>query len=442
MRTKLAICIPAYNDYALIKELFEKELDLYTRLDIHVYIYDSSTDDSVAKLTNSNMLSHPNLKYVRFPSDIHSNLKVYKIFEQADQENFYDYVWVRTDALRADKLLIQALVNILDASYDIIVPNAEDICQLGIHEYNDINEFFEKCAWHMTMYGSAILRIKTMLHNTNWSYLTEKYIRPDRINFSHVALYFENLAQINFPRIFHIGMPSFMLQSSSLKKQATWYNSFLKIWLEYWPDTVNALPECYKNKSEAILGIAKYSWIFSKSSVKALKDKNIINSETYEKYKTIWPKVTGLSEEILRTDITLSDDYSYTENKNEEMNNMSDFCRQHPLPAIYGCGKVASTYADYLDNQHIKYLQFIVSDDISDKKLSFRNHSVECLNQFLKFHMDYPIVLALSSSNQAEAIFNLAKLNYNGPLYSSISNKEQLLGSIRLLIKYASYSQP
>lgn len=66
---------------------------------------------------------YSNLYYVQFPSKLHSNMKVYKIFPKYSLCKNYDYLWVCSDSIRwAEEAISQVNIQ-LSNGYDMIVVN-------------------------------------------------------------------------------------------------------------------------------------------------------------------------------------------------------------------------------------------------------------------------------------------------------------------------------
>ena len=79
IKPKLAICIPAYNNSEHINDILIEELPFYRDNNFFLYILDSSEGNAIKNLCSKHVTENDNLQYFSFPSDIHSNRKVYHV---------------------------------------------------------------------------------------------------------------------------------------------------------------------------------------------------------------------------------------------------------------------------------------------------------------------------------------------------------------------------
>nr|MCR4745361.1 glycosyltransferase [Lachnospiraceae bacterium] len=170
--SKIAMCVPTYKRADIINELFFLQKELYERFDIDLYIYDSSPDDETEKIVKAWMSLKPNIYYIRIPTEMSSNMKVYEIFKGYGLEKNYDYIWMRADYLRYSSNVLEAVcTDISSEVYDIIVTDWDDIYKIGNKKYNDQLTFFKDCCGCMTLYGSVIVKTDSMLSGVDWEKL-------------------------------------------------------------------------------------------------------------------------------------------------------------------------------------------------------------------------------------------------------------------------------
>lgn len=77
---KIAICVPTFNRPLVIRELILKCCRYFENLDYDLYIYDSSDNDETWSVCKNLRLNYK-FKYIHADRKIHSNEKVYKIYQ-------------------------------------------------------------------------------------------------------------------------------------------------------------------------------------------------------------------------------------------------------------------------------------------------------------------------------------------------------------------------
>jgi len=377
----LAMFVPTYNRSLIINELFDENLFLYAKYDIDLYIYDSSEDDETDKIVKTFQNNFENLYYVRLPSDMHTNVKAYKIFQKYSWVRDYDYIWLCNDIKRFYPETISGLMDIISTSvYDIIILDQYRIASANNREYSDINQFFIENTWQLTNFGTSLLKTSTMLDGVNWGYLTEKYCVTDKVNFSHVCFYFEQILSLNSFKAIEY---STWWYGTRLKEHSGWYDSVFLVWLEYFPSAINALPNVYKNKKKAIKNHGKYSTVFSDRYLLGFKKDKILNIEIYKQYRKRWkmysskPMIKFFLYSILPTNI-LSSYIDYSEQLKEHkpikrffsLKRLKRFCKAYKNVYVYGAGKVADRYIEYLKKMKVDIQGIIVTEkDMKTKEI-------------------------------------------------------------------------
>ena len=274
---KLAMCIPTYNRPEVIQELVEKIAPRYWQYGFDLYIYDSSENTQTEQIVQTWIDRCEKLHYVKIDSKIHSNLKVYNIFKEFGEALEYDYLWVCTDAISWSDHVLDSIGKCMQQGYDIVIPNYRDMENLGDREYTDENALFLDCAWHMTLYGSTILKVSTMLQKVNWDELIEKYMVPECINHSHVAFYFEKIKKLDHWRAIHLSFSDKDMILSRLRRVSGWRKETFYVWCYCWPTMINKLPDTYKNKKEVIKKHGINSQILSYWNLKDLRKENVLD---------------------------------------------------------------------------------------------------------------------------------------------------------------------
>ncbi|MEG0687462.1 MAG: hypothetical protein RR466_02100, partial [Hungatella sp.] len=314
------------------------------------------------------MARYTHIHYIRIPSTWHANRKVMSIFEQYGLEQTYDYLWVSGDAIRFSESVMRQVVSALERRYDMMIVNGVVDCPIGTREYTDANELFQDCACHTILFGGVILNVHTMLAKVPWRKLQEKYEIPERINYSHVGLYFEVLCRLHEFRALHLSVGN-GLRASVLKDKSGWYQEAFQVICEYWPSTINALPQYYTNKIRAMNKLGYYS-CFTPSAFLSYRKGKVYNLSILLKYRKTLEGMSGFDFIQLLGLLYLKprpavffanrDFKGYVKELRKEWL-LRIFCRVHSVLYIYGAGVRAVQYARYLQEKGIKLQGFIVT---------------------------------------------------------------------------------
>lgn len=401
---KIGVCIPTYQKPELVADVLCNELALYHNLGFALYVFDSSIDDNTKNIVEQYQEKFDDLFYFRFPDSMHSNEKVYRIFQMAsDHIISCEYIWIRSDAMLCHKNFLRELVNYLD--YDIIVTASQGIVKKGIRAVQNYQVFFEEYAWQLCLFGAVILNVNRMIRNADWLYLSSKYLVEQHINFSHVCFYFEQILKVKNCRILTIDLPEALYHGNKKKIFSTWYSDFFDLWLVRWPDTINCLPSYYKNKIKAIRlnGVCgKYNGIYNFLYLRHLAKDNIFTIEVFRKYRDRLRKYSGIDENYFKAIVglvPLPDDEEYL---TEEYNKLSEFVCKFPSIVIYGCGRRASRYVRYFIHKNIDFEKFIVTERERNVH-SFMGHEVVSRDDY-EFTGRTGVVLALHPEYQIEVM--------------------------------------
>lgn len=408
---KLAIVIPTYNNPDYIKDILEDELPHYKKNNIDLYIMDSSEREETEKLAKDYQDGSNHLHYIRVLTDIHSNRKVYMAYQMAGAEIPCDYMWVRSDATRASRTLLEALPFYLRKGYDFIVTSYEGAYPKGIWETRNPQEIFDEYCWRLCLYGAAILNVKRMLLPADWDYLEKKYLREDRINFSHTTFYFEQMLRIDAFHALIMGVPPVLYHLTDKKKKSSWYRDIFKMWLEIWPNAIEALPNYYKRKLEAIRDFGINVQYYYMPMLRKMAEESILTKEIYAKYEKRIKKYANMPWENFRDaayglpseNDTVGQEAYYAPLFREMFRN--NYRRRY----IYGCGKVAKRRAEILQEHSISFDAFVVSKrEEAERKGSFMGYDVTAVDD-CAFSDGCGILLAMNRENQKEVVELLRK---------------------------------
>lgn len=413
---KLAVCIPTYNRPEVIEEFIESAINWYVENNVDIFIYDSSEDEKTESVVKCWQPKYENLKYVRMDSTIHSNMKVYYIFEEFGTAGRYDYLWVCSDSIRWAPYVLDKVMASIEKGYDIIIPNYRDVEEIGEKEYCDANTLFLDCAWHMTLYGATILKVSTMLKGVDWEMLKEKYAVPECINHSHVAFYFEKLSTMQNWKAIHIPCSSNDLISSGLKKYPGWQKDTFYVWCHCWPSMIQKLPECYKHKKKVIKKSGVNSDILSYQNFILLRKDGILDIEAYRCYKKNWYGLTNVPRFVIWFLAVCPSDhviymsgnmpYYYLIKEWILKRKMKKYCNRYSRIYVYGAGIKAKRYTYYLNEMGIEFVGYLVSNLANNVEI-LNDHRVFLFNKELLNDDHIGILMALNKENAREVLKNV-----------------------------------
>lgn len=417
MKMSCAICIPTYNRPDVIREFIETAAERYMQYGFDIYIYDSSEGCQTERIVAGWKKQYKNLYYVRVASTVHSNIKVYNIFQEFGRTEKYEYLWVCSDSIRWTQRVLDAVAEAAQQGYDLIIPNYRDVEKVGDKEYTDRNELFLYCAWHMTLYGAVILRVSTMLQDVDWELLVEKYAVPECINHSHVAFYFEKLSRMQRWKAIHLSFPKSALIASGLKKYSGWQEETLFVWCHCWPEMIMRLPEEYRNKDKVIKKSGVNSGILSYDNLKILREQNILTKESYCLYKYDWHKLTDVPviniwflclispQNVKYLDKNLR---RYHRKERVLKRKIEKFCRRFERIYIYGAGKKACRYTEYINAMGREFEGYLITNPLDNMKV-LNEHRVIAYTPDLLKNNETGILLALNEANAREVVTGCLK---------------------------------
>lgn len=425
MNCQIAICIPTYNNPFYISDIIQKEYLYYERNGITLVVADSSDNDDTERIVESENNKGSKILYYRFPSDIQSNEKVYLIYQMAGKEFECDYLWIRSDALRAHRYLLESIQYYLRFNCDLIVTTYRGDWKREITFSDDLQLLFDKYCWTLCLYGGAIINVHTMLENADWIYLKNRYLVENRRNFSHVCMYFERLLDImknrnRNPSILLMNLPGYIYSGTPKKTQSAWHNEIFKIWLEYWPDAIEALPDEYENKLEVIRSFGRNEIYYTENYLRKLCEQGILNNRVLSDYEERIKKYSGVPyqrfvDALDYSHIYNTDGVNYIE---DEYRNLERFCKLYEKVAIYGCGKKAKRYLEFIKDKNINIDCFIVSDqEVEKNDKMYEGYTVKSLSDYRRVDNE-GLILAMGAANQLSVLPVMEKMDYIDCLFA------------------------
>jgi len=262
---KLCICVPTYNSPDNIERFLNEQVIFFYECNVDLHIYDSSVDDKTLNIVRK--YDYNNIFYHKINSDIHSNIKVYNIFESAENSN-YEYIWMIHDHTICQKEALLYLMEALDKKFDFIVLNTQSNDN-HLEEYQTLDDFLVNAAWRLNSYGASVIKIDTFLKNVDWQHMYQKYINPITLNYSHIGFYFERASELENVKVceLHFNRKNFL--DFRRDKKINWGNETIRICTQCWYSVITSLPDVYKKKKEALGNQDK--WFMSKYSLISYK---------------------------------------------------------------------------------------------------------------------------------------------------------------------------
>ena len=407
----IALCIPTYQRHECVYEFLHEYSEYYQKYGMDIYYYDSSPDDKTYSIVKTFCENVSGIYYVRIPVEMHSNAKVYKIFQQYGLKKSYDFIWVCNDAIRFSEQALAQMQAQINDSYEIVEMDHEDVEQLVLRIYEKPNLYLRDCAWKLTLYGAAILNVHTILSGIEWSAYEQKFLKREMINFSHVSLYFNRIVEMKQFKALHIPIESKEFKSSMYKKYPGWHNDTFFIFCESWVNTIERLPNCYTEKKEAILKHGIYTFFKDSSAFENLKIQGIFGFRIFCKYIRQWKKICNVSVfRLFRISLTPVRVYERREEKKrkERMLKCLSFIKNHSGLVLYGAGHMAHLTASYLDIKKIRYEYFCVTY-ADEKKKEYMKHPIKELSSVIGDLHSKGILICMQEDFAKEVIDVLEK---------------------------------
>lgn len=417
-RNSLCLCITTYKRWEVIKDFLERCASDYLDAGIDIYIFDSSDDNETKHVLNKwENENKDRVYYIRMPSELHANMKVYKIWQFYGMAKQYDFIWMSGDALQLSKHAIETIIENLKSDYDMIELDVFDRREIGYRLYTQPNELFIENAWKMTLFGTVILNTQTFLSDVDWNYYETKYSQPRLINYSHVSFYFNRAAELKDFQC--IRLPLFKeTTGSKYKKESGWKRDTFSVICEGWVTTIKELPSVYSNKKAVIMDLGPNSILRNKYSFLNLKKDGIYNAHVFWKYFWTWKAVCN----VKYRDLLI---IALTNKKNEKMIQKLEnfklsykiyiFKRKYRCLYLYGAGFVGERYGKYLSQNGIEYEGYVVTK-ASDGRKILNDHKIIEIEE-LKKNDDVGIVVAVSERLSGEVINQLKERGYKNQIY-------------------------
>ena len=118
---KLAICIPTYNRKEVVEDILDKINNAFEKNETDIFIYDSSEDNIDYKYSMEE--SSVRVYQKKLDSNVHSNEKVYIIYQTKEIIEEYEYIWILPDYMFYSDKVIKDIKEALNETNDYILIN-------------------------------------------------------------------------------------------------------------------------------------------------------------------------------------------------------------------------------------------------------------------------------------------------------------------------------
>lgn len=416
---KMAICIPTFNRPQVVLDTCTHIFDIVDIDFADIYIYDSSTDDETEKILKR--IKQNNFFYIRIDPSFHSSRKVYDIYQDENIQNKYEYLWILADYLFFDEMVIRAIMSKLNERWDMLMLDFRDLENKGNGQCFSPNMIFCEFAWSMTQFGIMIVNCESVLKRADWRYLERKYLVNKHKNFSHLAMYFEMMLQIEELRFYHFSIAQKNVYVSGYKRNTSdYFDDFLYVWGYCWYHSIKALPQYYRRKNHVIKTECMYGYTLGEINIAKLKLRGVLSIKSFWKYIPIWHCVStvpigvvyGI---ILLPNTCVRDIIRYRSIKEWKMHAVSLiifrwFCKKYKKLYLYGAGIKAKKLAKFMMDQSIEFEGFVVTD-INDNVTCIMDHIILEIARLTKDD-DIGIILAVNEKNKKEIIPILDDMGY------------------------------
>lgn len=427
-KVSLALCIPTYERSSMVEDFLVNYSPYYIKAGIDIYYYDSSVSDRTKDVVCS-WPDQDHVHYIRMPSEMHGNTKVYRIFQGYGLEKSYDFIWLSNDGIRCLEPAIEQLMSSLSLEYDMVQLSQLD-CKhknVGTRVFTDPNEYMQLCGWHLNLFGAVVLNNHTMLNSVDWAYYEEKFLVEPLINYSHVSFYFYRILELNHFCALHLSVAPRLIRNSHLKKTTCWSRIFFYIVCEAWVQTIDDLPSYYTNKKQIMIDIGDLSLLRNMSQIYRYKELGIYSLGIFLKYWTVWNRVTSLPRWKLLLPAVIPRSMVKTFYSLRQIigqMRLQKFCAAHKRIIIYGANVMGDLYAQYFDKLGLSYEAFCVSRRKASQQEKF-GHQIYEFSELDYLAGDMGFVLAMQEDSVKEVLSMIQKTIESHDIFCNLNfNKD------------------
>lgn len=379
MEKKLAICIPTWKRPLTIEKVLTQEEPYLSDNGIDVHIYDSSPDDETLKVSRKFNEKFCNIYYHRVDERIPSNEKFFDICGEIAKTD-YQYMWFIQDHLQFSQSACDHIVKQLDMNGDFYYLDILNSEYSSVIE-NDLKQFAVEYTWMMIRFGITILNVQTFLKDFNTEQAKEQWLKEKTYAFSHVGYILQRLSEMKDPRIIRMKFARESFLDISRSQHLSWEKEKLQFCLETWGSMIVNLPDYYNPVKGEIL--QNQDELFLSDTVLLMMKKN--GSYTKDDYLTYekWIKMTfPRRAEKFRQIALLPYDEAEKVCLGNVINEINEAKKNNTKIFIYGAGKHASEFADYLIKNRMEFYGFVVTKAEGNPKKLY-DHNVYCAEDVL-----------------------------------------------------------
>lgn len=409
----VALCIPTYERSEWIADFLENYAPHYIEAGIDIYYYDGSESTKTEEVVCSYAESG-HIYYIKRPSTWY----VPMIFQGYGLCKEYDFIWLCNDAVQLKKDAIDILAANLSTYYDMIEVNGTGY-GAGTRVFRNCNEYMQKCAWHVTLYGAVLLNTHTMLDRIDWRKYEDIFTIKCN-SYRVVTFYFNRILELKRFCALHLAMDPQIVRHSKYKRAPWWIHQCFKILFEDWVSTIEKLPDCYTGKDDAMRKIEYFGLLTGK----ALCYRRIDGDYTlkkYIKYRRDFAKLMTIPNyKLLALALTprgiVKKILELRMKKSKELNRLQKFYKSFSQIIIFGIGDSAFRYAKYFEQQKMEFLGFCAQRPHGRKE--YMGHPIFSIDDLAQME-SIGVIVALGEDGARVAIPDITKKLSTDSVYFS-----------------------
>ena len=413
--SSLCLCITTYKRWKVIKDFLDNCASYYLDAGIDIYIYDSSDDSETKRVLEEWWdKNQERVYYIHMPTELHANMKVYKIWQFYGFKSQYDFVWMSGDSFQLSKRAVEIVMSNLKSNYDMIELDVFDRGDIGCKLYTQPNELFVEDAYKLTMFGTVILNTHTILSDVDWKYYETRYSQPKLINYSHVSFCFNRAAELNDFQCLHLPLAN-EFKLSEYKTVSGWKRETFSVICDGWVTTIKEMPSVYSDRKKVTLDLGIKAILRDAYMFCELKYEGVYNIHVFLKYFWAWRKVCNVSYWELLIIASFPGETVKLFLNRKASGKLRKFARKYKFLYLYGAGIVGERWGQYLLQNGIDYAGYVVTR-ISENKTMINNHSVIELDE-LERNGDIGIIVSVSERLSGEVMEKLWEYGYGKQVY-------------------------
>lgn len=295
-RLKIGVIIPTCNRDESIKSFLEQKIEVFSRYNVDLIIYDSSDNDKTKNTVENFILKgYKILKYKYYEGIFDGFSLDHKIIKAySDFYNDYDYLWICRDGLIINlEYIYELLYKAMKMDVDYIVVDSMFRCNKTkpfIKKYNECVEFCREQFHRIVTLGMLIVSKKAIYRMVN-----NYPINDTNYSLWQAVVPFHDIVNRNFNSIF-ICDNVFSYNVVNTKGNSFWNSNgrALEQWTYCWYKVISCLPEKYDNIKEFLyfLDMSDFHPFYLMSLLR-MRGNNSLSLNKVKKYKNYILKVTN-----------------------------------------------------------------------------------------------------------------------------------------------------